>query len=46
MSRCDLARQRDLARRNVGLVFQGPTLDGYLNGEQNLRFHADLYDVL
>jgi len=32
-------------RRNIGLVFQDPTLDGYLTAEQNLRFHADLYGV-
>ena len=32
-------------RRNIGLVFQDPTLDGYLTAEQNLRFHAELYGV-
>ena len=32
-------------RRNIGLVFQDTTLDNYLTGEQNLRFHADLYGV-
>jgi ABC-2 type transport system ATP-binding protein len=32
-------------RRNIGLVFQDTTLDSYLTGEQNLRFHADLYGV-
>jgi ABC-2 type transport system ATP-binding protein len=26
-------------------VFQDTTLDSYLTGEQNLRFHADLYGV-
>jgi ABC-2 type transport system ATP-binding protein len=41
----DVARQRDAVRRNIGLVFQDPTLDGYLTGEQNLRFHAELYGV-
>lgn len=41
----DVARQRDDVRRNIGLVFQDPTLDGYLSGEQNLRFHAELYGV-
>jgi ABC-2 type transport system ATP-binding protein len=37
--------QRDTVRRNIGLVFQDTTLDSYLTGEQNLRFHADLYGV-
>ncbi|MFD0690995.1 ATP-binding cassette domain-containing protein [Actinomadura fibrosa] len=41
----DVVAQRDDVRRNIGLVFQDPTLDGYLTGEQNLRFHAELYGV-
>ena len=41
----DTARQRDSVRRNIGLVFQDTTLDGYLTAEQNLRFHAELYGV-
>ncbi|MFI0481268.1 ATP-binding cassette domain-containing protein [Actinomadura sp. 9N215] len=41
----DVASERDSVRRNIGLVFQDPTLDGYLSGEQNLRFHAELYGV-
>ena len=41
----DVKTQRDTVRRNIGLVFQDPTLDSYLTGEQNLRFHADLYGV-
>jgi len=41
----DVVTQRDEVRRQIGLVFQDPTLDGYLTGEQNLRFHADLYGV-
>ncbi|NVI86776.1 ATP-binding cassette domain-containing protein [Actinomadura sp. BRA 177] len=41
----DVAAERDAVRRNIGLVFQDPTLDGYLSGEQNLRFHAELYGV-
>jgi ABC-2 type transport system ATP-binding protein len=32
-------------RRNIGLVFQDPTLDGYLTAAQNLRLHAELYGV-
>ncbi|GII27252.1 ATP-binding cassette domain-containing protein [Planotetraspora mira] len=41
----DVVSQRDQVRQNIGLVFQDPTLDGYLTAEQNLRFHAELYGV-
>ncbi|WP_395105735.1 ATP-binding cassette domain-containing protein [Actinomadura sp. SCN-SB] len=41
----DVVSGRDDVRRNIGLVFQDPTVDGYLTGEQNLRFHAELYGV-
>jgi ABC-2 type transport system ATP-binding protein len=41
----DVVRERDSVRRNIGLVFQDPTLDGYLSAEQNLRMHAELYGV-
>jgi ABC-2 type transport system ATP-binding protein len=41
----DVARQRDDVRRHIGLVFQDPTLDGYLTAEQNLGLHADLYGI-
>jgi ABC-2 type transport system ATP-binding protein len=41
----DVVRDRDDVRRHIGLVFQDPTLDGYLTAEQNLRLHAELYGV-
>lgn len=41
----DVATERDAVRRRIGLVFQEPTLDGYLTAEQNLRFHGELYGV-
>jgi ABC-2 type transport system ATP-binding protein len=41
----DVVAERDAVRRNIGLVFQDTTLDNYLTGAQNLRFHADLYGV-
>src|SRR5438309_1713974 len=41
----DVMRERDAVRRNIGLVFQDTTLDGYLTAERNLRFHAELYGV-
>jgi ABC-2 type transport system ATP-binding protein len=41
----DIAGARDDVRRHIGLVFQDPTLDGYLTAEQNLRLHAELYGI-
>src|SRR3989440_7055854 len=41
----DVAGERDDVRRHIGLVFQDPTLDGYLTAEQNLRLHAELYGI-
>jgi ABC-2 type transport system ATP-binding protein len=41
----DVVRSRDDVRRNIGLVFQDPTLDGYLTAAQNLKLHAELYGV-
>jgi ABC-2 type transport system ATP-binding protein len=41
----DVVSERDDVRRHIGLVFQDPTLDGYLSGEQNLKLHAELYGV-
>ncbi len=41
----DVVTERDDVRRHIGLVFQDPTLDGYLTAAQNLRMHAELYGV-
>jgi ABC-2 type transport system ATP-binding protein len=41
----DVVSERDNVRRNIGLVFQDPTLDGYLTAAQNLQLHAELYGV-
>jgi ABC-2 type transport system ATP-binding protein len=41
----DVVKERDDVRRNIGLVFQDPTLDGYLTAAQNLELHAELYGV-
>ncbi|MBV9291618.1 MAG: ATP-binding cassette domain-containing protein [Frankiales bacterium] len=41
----DIIRERSAVRRDIGLVFQDPTLDQYLTAEQNLRMHAELYGV-
>jgi ABC-2 type transport system ATP-binding protein len=41
----DVVAERDEVRRNIGLVFQDPTVDAYLTAEQNLRFHGELYGL-
>jgi ABC-2 type transport system ATP-binding protein len=41
----DVVKERDQVRRHIGLVFQEPTLDGYLTARQNLLFHADIYGL-
>jgi ABC-2 type transport system ATP-binding protein len=41
----DIVRERDDVRRHIGLVFQDPTLDGYMTASQNLELHAELYGV-
>ncbi|MEA2124618.1 MAG: type transport system ATP-binding protein, partial [Solirubrobacteraceae bacterium] len=41
----DVVTQHDDVRRHIGLVFQDPTLDGYLTAAQNLRLHAELYNI-
>ncbi|MCH8850533.1 MAG: ATP-binding cassette domain-containing protein, partial [Chloroflexi bacterium] len=32
-------------RESIGIVFQETTLDDVLTGWENLRFHADVYDI-
>jgi len=41
----DVVAHRDAVRRQIGLVFQDPTLDGHLTAAQNLRLHAELYGI-
>jgi len=41
----DVAAEADAVRRRIGLVVQDPTLDLQLTAAQNLRLHADLYDL-
>jgi ABC-2 type transport system ATP-binding protein len=41
----DVVAERDDVRRNIGLVFQDPTLDNYLTAAQNIKLHAELYGV-
>ena len=41
----DVVSRRDDVRRNIGLVFQDPTLDVRMTAAQNLWFHAELYGI-
>jgi ABC-2 type transport system ATP-binding protein len=41
----DVTRQREQVRRCIGLVFQEPALDEYLNADQNLHFHSYAYNI-
>ncbi len=41
----DVMKEPAEVRRNVGIVFQDPTLDTILTGSENLELHALLYGV-
>jgi ABC-2 type transport system ATP-binding protein len=41
----DIVRDASAVRRKVGIIFQRPSLDANLTGEENVRFHAVLYGV-
>jgi ABC-2 type transport system ATP-binding protein len=41
----DLATERGRLRREIGVVFQQPALDGNLTAEENIRLHAVLYGL-
>ncbi|MBX5477057.1 MAG: ATP-binding cassette domain-containing protein [Clostridia bacterium] len=41
----DVRRQAMDVRKQIGIVFQDPSLDSRLTAEENLRFHARLYGV-
>ena len=41
----DAVRQAAEVRRNVGIIFQKPSLDLNLTAEENVRFHAILYGL-
>ncbi len=41
----DVNTQSNLVRRNIGIIFQNPSLDLHLSGEENVRFHAVLYGL-
>ena len=41
----DVRRAASAVRRSVGIIFQQPSLDLNLTGEENVRFHAVLYGL-
>jgi ABC-2 type transport system ATP-binding protein len=41
----DIAAEASAVRRDVGIIFQRPSLDLNLTGEENVRFHAVLYGL-
>ena len=41
----DLVREAPAVRREVGIIFQKPSLDQNLTGEENVRLHALLYGL-
>ncbi|MFQ5825844.1 MAG: ATP-binding cassette domain-containing protein [Dehalococcoidia bacterium] len=41
----DVVRQRSQVRQSIGLVFQDPSLDDRLTAQDNLKFHAFIYNI-
>lgn len=41
----DVVRQSSAVRARIGIIFQNPSLDMNLTGEENVRFHAVLYGI-
>lgn len=41
----DVRRDAAAVRRQIGIIFQNPSLDMHLSGEENIRLHAALYGL-
>ncbi|MGC8479634.1 MAG: ATP-binding cassette domain-containing protein [Candidatus Micrarchaeia archaeon] len=41
----NIRKQKGLVRKNIGIVFQDPSLDDKLTGKENLVFHGLLYGL-
>jgi ABC-2 type transport system ATP-binding protein len=41
----DLDRQARDVRRTIGIIFQNPSLDLHLSGEENIRLHVAIYGL-
>ncbi len=45
VSCCDIVKDPNRVRREIGIIFQDPSLDDRLTAEDNLRFHGNLYHM-
>jgi ABC-2 type transport system ATP-binding protein len=45
ISGSDVAKEPNRVRRQIGIIFQDPSLDDRLTAEDNLRFHGYLYNM-
>ncbi|HEX5396634.1 MAG TPA: ATP-binding cassette domain-containing protein, partial [Candidatus Limnocylindria bacterium] len=41
----DLDREAKAVRRNIGIIFQNPSIDQHLSGEENIRLHVAIYGL-
>ena len=41
----DLDRDATAVRRNIGIIFQTPSIDLHLSGEENIRLHVAIYGL-
>jgi len=41
----DVSKEQNDVRKSIGIVFQDPSLDDELTGEENLDFHARMYGM-
>lgn len=41
----DLDREATAVRRNIGIIFQNPSVDQHLSGEENIRLHVAIYGL-
>ncbi|HET7030681.1 MAG TPA: ABC transporter ATP-binding protein [Candidatus Limnocylindrales bacterium] len=41
----DLDRDPTAVRRRIGIIFQNPSIDAHLSGEENIRLHVALYGL-
>jgi len=41
----DLDRDATAVRRNIGIIFQNPSVDEHLSGEENIRLHVAIYGL-
>jgi ABC-2 type transport system ATP-binding protein len=42
---CDVSKEPNKVRREIGIIFQDPSLDDRLTADDNLRFHGYLYHM-